>query len=333
MTATTMAWTSTNGIVLEDLVPAALRRQWVEQGHCPDRDLYTLFSEHVQAHPQRIAVIDAAGAIDYATLDTRVRRIAAALTEAGIGARDIVGLQLPNSWRTVAAELAVAAIGAVALPYPAGRGRQESLSLLGRSRASAVIVSDVAGQVPLAETLAGLRPELPELRRVFVFGATPQGCEPLERWLAEQGAEQRCSPVSIDPKAPARILVSSGSEAEPKMVATAHNAMAGGRGNYLGALDSDLDVPCGGPKPMRSLILVPLGSAYGSCGVVILARHGGTLLLLNAFDPAAALRMIIDHQPTHVFGVPIMLRRITDLPPAPGEDFSGLRVVVSSSAA
>jgi acyl-CoA synthetase (AMP-forming)/AMP-acid ligase II len=84
---------------------------------------------------------------------------------------------------------------------------------------------------------------------------------------------------------------------------------------------------------MRSLILVPLASSYGSCGVVILARHGGTLLLLDAFDPAAALRMITDHQPTHVFGVPIMLRRITDQPRAAGEDASGLRVLVSSSAA
>lgn len=346
MTSTTMAWTSTNGIVLYDLVPAELRRRWVEQGHCPDRDLYSLFSEHVRAHPRRTAVIDPAGAIDYATLDTRVRRIAAALAETGLGARDIVGIQLPNSWRAVAAELAVAAIGAVALPYPAGRGRRDSVSLLGRSRASAVIVSDVAGQVPLAANLAGLRPELPDLRTVLVFGAAPQGCEPLERWLAEEGAEWRWSgdlidPAVIDPEAPARILVSSGSEAEPKMVAYAHNAMAGGRGNYIGALYSGSQhsgsepggSQPGDPTPMRSLVLVPLASSYGSCGVVILARHGGTLLLLDAFDPAAALRMITDHQPTHVFGVPIMLRRITDQPQLCGEDASSLRVLISSSAA
>jgi acyl-CoA synthetase (AMP-forming)/AMP-acid ligase II len=332
-TSTDMAWTSTNGIVLGDLVPAQLRRRWVAQGYCPDRDLYTLFSEHVRVHPQRTAVIDAAGAIDYATLDTRVRRIAAALAEAGLGPRDIVGIQLPNSWCAVAAELAVAAVGAVALPYPAGRGRQDSLSLLGRSRASAAIVSDAAGQVPLAANLASLRPELPDLRTVFVFGAAPQGCEPLERWLADTGAERWWSGAPIDPEAPARILVSSGSEAEPKMVAYTHNAMAGGRGNYLGALHRHSGAARSAPEPMRSLVLVPLPSSYGSCGVVILARHGGTLLLQSAFDPAAALRMITEHQPTHVFGVPIMLRRITDQPRSSNEDSSGLRVLVSSSAA
>ncbi|MGH3917579.1 MAG: class I adenylate-forming enzyme family protein [Pseudonocardiaceae bacterium] len=333
-TSTNMTWTSTNGIVLGDLVPAALRRRWVEQGHCPDRDLYTLFSEHVRAHPRQTAVIDAAGAIDYATLDTRVRRIAAALADAGLGPGDIVGIQLPNGWRAVAAELAVAAVGAVALPYPAGRGRRDSVSLLGRSRASAAIVVDVAGRVPLAANLASLRPDLPDLRTVFVFGTAPDGCEPLDRWLASDdaaGAQRRWSCAPIDPEAPARILVSSGSDAEPKMVAYAHNAMAGGRGNYIGALHSDSEP--GGPEPMRGLILVPLASSYGSCGVVILARHGGTLLLLDAFDPAAALRMITDHQPTHVFGVPIMLRRITDRPRASGEDASCLRALVSSSAA
>ncbi len=338
-TATTMTWTSTNGIVLGDLVPAVLRRRWVERGYCPDRDLYTLLREHVRAHPRQTAVIDAAGAIDYATLDTRVRRIAAALAAAGLGPRDIIGIQLPNSWRAVAAELAVAAVGAVALPYPAGRGRRDSLSLLGRSRASAAIVADVAGRVPLAANLAELRPELPDLRSVFVFGAAPDGCEPLDRWLAEEDAERGWCPEPVDPEAPARILVSSGSEAEPKMVAYAHNAMAGGRGNYLGALHHP-GVSRGGPggsrggsAPMRSLILVPLASSYGSLGIVMLARHGGTLLLLDAFDPAAALRMITAHQPTQVFGVPIMLRRITDRLRACGEDTSSLRALVSSSAA
>lgn len=328
-TPMTASWTSTNGIVLADLVPAALRRRWVERGYCPDRDLYTLFSEHVRAHPQRTAVIDAAGAIDYATLDARVRRIAAALADAGYGQRDVIGIQVPNGWRAVAAELAVAAVGAVALPYPAGRGRRDSVSLLGRSRASAAIVADVAGQVPLAANLAGQRRALPDLRTVFVFGATPDGCEPLNWWLSDDAAAaagRRWRPVPVDPEAPARILVTSGSEAEPKMIAYSHNAMGGGRGNYIGAMHD-------GSEPMRNLILVPLASSYGSCGTsVTLARHGGAVLLLDAFDPAAALRMITDHRPTHVYGVPTMLRRMADLPRTPGEDFSSLRAVVTSSS-
>jgi acyl-CoA synthetase (AMP-forming)/AMP-acid ligase II len=328
MTTTRMidTWTSANGIVLRDLVPVAQRRHWVAQGHCPDRDLYSLFSEHMRAHPHRTAVIDAAGMVDYTTLDTQVRRIAAALTDAGYGQRDIVGIQVPNDRYAVAAELAVAAIGAVALPHPTGRGRRDCLSLLSRSRASALIVTE-ARQWSTAAELTGLRAALPALRTVFTFGAAPKGCLSLDRWLTDEATGRRWRPPPIDAGTPARILVSSGSEADPKMIAYSHNAMAGGRANYVSALHD-------GSGPIRSLVLVPLASSFGSLGTsVTVASLGGTLLLLGAFDPAAALRMMTDHQPTHVFGVPTMLRRMANHPRIPDENLSSLRAVVASGAA
>ncbi|MYV71488.1 AMP-binding protein, partial [Streptomyces sp. SID2131] len=51
------------------------------------------------------------------------------------------------------------------------------------------------------------------------------------------------------------------------------------------------------------------------------------------FDAADALRAVTEHRPTHLFGVPTMLRRMADLPRRPGEDTSSLRAVVSSGAA
>ncbi|MPZ65446.1 MAG: AMP-binding protein [Pseudonocardiaceae bacterium] len=321
-------WTSTNGITLRDLVPARLRRDWVDKGWCPDRDLYSLFGEAARTHPGRTAVVDSAGTTDYATLDASVRRVATALMEAGYGERDVIGIQAPNDRRAVAAELAVAAIGAVALPFPPGRGWRDTVTLLGRSRASAMIVADTAGDTPLAENLTGLRPRLPDLGSVFVFGEAPAGCRSLDPWLLDDavGREWRPQPP-VNPEGPARILVSSGSEAEPKMVAYSHNAMAGGRANYVAALSD-------GRQPMRNLVLVPLFSSFGSCGTsVTVARHGGTLLLLDTFDSATALRMITRHRPTDVFGVPTMLRRMAAERPTPGEDTSSLHALVASGAA
>ncbi|GAA3761153.1 hypothetical protein GCM10022402_43680 [Salinactinospora qingdaonensis] len=312
---------SSNGVVLADQVPAALRRAWVTQGHCPDRDTFSLFSEHAAAHPARPAVIDTEGTLDYAALDAVARRIALALLAAGLGPTDIVAIQVPNGRRAVAAELAVAAIGALALPYPCGRGRSDSLALLGRSRASAVIAADRAGELRPAAELAALRDHLPHLREILVFGAAPPGC----RRLPEEDTLPGWQPAAVDAEAPARVLVSSGSEAEPKMVAYSHNAMCGGRGNYIGALH-------GGAEPMRALLLAPLASSYGSCGSVTLARHGGTLLVLDVFDPAAALEMIERHGPTHVYGVPTMLSRIAALA-GPGGVAHPPRAVVASGAA
>jgi acyl-CoA synthetase (AMP-forming)/AMP-acid ligase II len=310
----TSGWTSNAGVEIRDLVPAPVRRAWTEQGHCPGRDLYTLFSGHVERHPGRTAVIDAAGAVDYAGLDAWVRHIAARLAERGLGERDIIAVRLPNGRDAVAAELAVAAVGAVALPYPPGHGSRGPVSLLDRSRARAAIVADLSDAV--------LHARLPHLEAVFTFG---EG-HPTARSLTTP-ARQSFVPRPVDPEAPARILVSSGSEAEPKMVAYSHNAMAGGRATYLRALHD-------GDGPMRNLVLVPLASSFGSCGTsVTLAALGGTLLVQASFDPAAALRMLVEHRPTHVFGVPTMLRRLTEQPPAGQEDFTGLQAVVSSGAA
>ena len=111
------------------------------------------------------------------------------------------------------------------------------------------------------------------------------------------------------------------------MVAYSHNAIAGGRANYVRALAL-------GAAPMRALVLVPLASSMGSLGTyVTIARLGGTLVLLDRFAPDAALRSIARHRPTHVFAVPTMLRRIVARPRPSRGDVASLRAVVASGAA
>ncbi|NUO99845.1 MAG: long-chain fatty acid--CoA ligase [Nonomuraea sp.] len=304
-----LPWTSANGIVLADRVPRSLRARWAADGLCPDRDLYGLFGEHVRKTPEREAVADGTGSLGFAALDARVRRAAAALDAAGRGQADIVAVLLPNGIDAVVAELAVAAVGAVALPIPRTRGPRDVAALLNRSRAVALITD--------AALEAG--DELPYLEEVWTFRAP--GTRSLDQVSEERVRAWR--PACPPAESPARILLSSGTESEPKMVAYSHNAMAGGRGAYLRAV-------LGEDGPTRNLLLVSLASSYGSCGTsVLLARHGGTLILRPRFDPADALRAIDRHRPTHLYGVPTMLRRMAEC----GEqaDVSSLRRVVTSA--
>lgn len=308
-------WISSNGLVLTDLVPPDLRARWTANGWCPGRDLYTLFGEHVRDHPDRDAVIDERGRLTYAELDELVRRSASALAAAGGREGDVVGVLLPNGREAVVADLAVAALGAVSLPVPHERSGTDVRGLLRRSRAAALLTS-----TDRREEFGGA--DLPHLRGVWALDPGPDGAPAPGRPDAATVREWR--PARPDPESPARILVSSGSEGEPSMVAYTHNAMAGGRGNYVGALHT-------GPGPMRNLVLVSLASSFGSLGVpVTLARHGGTLVLLPRFDPAAALRAIERHRPTHLFGVPTMLRRLAAHPE--DADTSCLHRVVASGA-
>jgi acyl-CoA synthetase (AMP-forming)/AMP-acid ligase II len=298
------AWTSTAGVVLPDLVPARLRRAWVTRGLCPGKDIHRSFTEQVDAHPDRQAVIDDDGPITYAGLDRAVSATAAGLLAAGLGPRDVIGIRMAGSRHAVAAELAVAAIGAVSMPFPTGRGSRDALSLLRRARATGLLVDqDAVGDLP-TEALPHLRATIAPERFATLAAARP-------------------APV-VRSGDPARILVSSGSETEPKMVAYSHDAFLGGRATYVRALHED-------GAPMRNLVLAPLSSSFGSCGVpVTVAALGATLIVQRRFDPGAALRAIGDHEPTHVFGVPTMLSRLAER--HPGGRPRGLRALVSSGA-
>ncbi|MEG3627861.1 class I adenylate-forming enzyme family protein [Streptomyces poriticola] len=293
-------------VALNDLLPAELRRAWAVDGTCPDLDLYSLYRARQIADPHRTAVVDAKGKLCYTALDRKVRCLAAGLSGLGIRAGDVVGTQLPNGRDAVIADLALAALGAVALPFPVGRGRAEAASLLRRAEAVAVVAATEHRGHRHAADLLELAAELPALRTVVAAGPgpAPEGTVALSALLRTGPAA--FVPARPDPDSAARILVSSGSEAEPKMVAYSHNALAGGRGNFLASLMPD-------GQPPRCLFLVPLASAFGSNGTAVtLARHGGTLVVLDHFTPEAALDALAAHEPTHVLGVPTMVRMLLD---------------------
>ncbi|WP_259464590.1 class I adenylate-forming enzyme family protein [Streptomyces sp. TLI_171] len=272
--------------------------------------MYELFVERVAADGERVAVVDDGGELSFAELARRVRGLAAGLAARGVRSGSVVGVKVPADWRAPAVDLAVAALGAVVLPCVPGHGRRDLLALWGASRADAVVtVPDGKAEVD------GLRPELPHLREVVVLDAEPWPERP--EWR----------PAVVDAEAPARILVSSGSEAVPKLIAYSHNALAGGRGRYAERVLATAD-----GAPPRLLLLVSPATAYGSLAVVALVRCGATVVLRERFDPVDALAAVGRWRPTHLAAVPTMLRRMAEQPPLPGEDLSSLQAVVSSSA-
>jgi acyl-CoA synthetase (AMP-forming)/AMP-acid ligase II len=292
-----------------DLVPAELREHWAATGYYAGQDIYALFSEHVHARPDRVAIVDDDGELTYAQLDHQVRRLAAGLAQLGLSPGDTVATQLPNGRHACVADLAVTATGGIVLPYPIGRGAKEARSILSRSNAVAAIVAPEFG----AQTEA-LQAELPGLRHVI---SSPE---------AVFGAVEHFRPVASDPDGPARMLVSSGSESEPKLVLYSHNALACGRGAFIQRL-----IPPDGD--LRALFLLPLATSFGSNGTTVtLARHGGTLVLQSRFDAAATLRLIERARPTHLIGVPTMFRMMIDHPSRPTTDLSSLRVVAPGGA-
>ncbi|MGW5348917.1 class I adenylate-forming enzyme family protein [Streptomyces sp. NPDC004031] len=304
---TVRTWRSRDGLVLRDTVPARLRAAWARDAGRPAQGLYAAFAEQAGRYGDRTAVRTPDGSLTYRQLDALARRMGAGLRALGAGPGDVVGVRLDSGPYALAADLAVASVGAVALPWPAGQGSREGHALLELSRARHLVADEPPDprHGPLPHLEGHVTPR--ELLRGDPAGFVP---------------------ADVDPADPARILVSSGSEAAPKMTAYTHDALLTARGTYVAAV---LATEENGPHP-AALVLVPLASSFGSLGVVALARRGATLHLLDRFDPGAALRAVTAWRPTHLVGVPTMLGRIADHPPVPGEDLTSLRGVVSSGA-
>ncbi|MFH0244666.1 class I adenylate-forming enzyme family protein [Streptomyces sp. HK10] len=293
--------------VFHDLVPVSLRKGWAQEGLYPDRSLFALFEEHAARRPDAPAVLDHQGTVTYAGLRRTALGLARAFADAGVRPGDVVAVNLANGRLACAVDLAVAALGAVCLPYPVGRRRQDTLAMLRRSGATTAVITRRIGGTDYGELLRELTPELPELRQVFVLGEPLPGTRSLDALLA--GPPEPLEPVvEPDPDSAARILVSSGSEAEPKMVAYSHNALAGGRGAFMRSLVR-------GDDPPRIMFMVPLASSFGSTGTsVTVAVLGGTLVLMPRFDASEAVRLIGEHRPTHIMGVPTMFQEMLEDP-------------------
>ncbi|HMC04653.1 MAG TPA: AMP-binding protein [Actinomycetota bacterium] len=311
--------------VRPDLVPAELRAAWVEAGHTPGVDLRTLFDGEVARHPDKVAVIDDEKSTTYAEIGAMVDRIAGLLSEWRIGRGDVVAIQLPNVAEACAADLAVASVGATCLPYPVLYRHNEVRSLLARSGAVACLFVRRLREFDYAAMMAELRPELPALEHLGVLGDPADGCDSLDARLHAPGPPPPRPAVAVGPHDPARIIVTSGTEAAPKMVLYSHAAIGGGIAQALGALRPGDDT--------RFLLLPPLSTGFGSLGTYAgLARYGVTLIVTANFDPAAVVKVIERERVTHMLAVPTMLAML--LATGTGNaDLTSLRVVGSFGAA
>ena len=308
---------------MHDVTPAVLRHEWLEAGYYAGQDLFTIFASQAAAHAGDVAVIDDSGATTYGRLLEAVERTATVLSDHGLGSGDVVGVQLPNSWMGCVLDFAIAAVGAVSLPYPVHYREQETRMLLGQSGATAAVVIRSFDGHDHRQMLERLQPELPHLRTIF--GVAEHGGAPSLDEALSPGPSQ-WTPRDLSPAAPVRVITTSGTEAAPKMVLYSHDAV----GRPMRAVAERLRLRPGA----KALFLVPLPSALGlvaSNGVV--AGHGATMVVTSAFTPERGLQLIAEHGVTHVLGVPTVFQLMLSHPRFEQYDVSSVEVVVTGGAA
>ncbi|GAB3297402.1 long-chain-fatty-acid--CoA ligase [Parasphingorhabdus pacifica] len=293
-----------------------------QREHAPVRmtmSLVSVLAEPARARPQQAAVIEDDTSISYRELWEQVRGHAAALRDRGVEPGDRVAIVAPNVIDFVRSYYAVLTLGAVVVPVPLLLVPDEAAYLLSNSGAKLVVAH--TSQLDLARESAR-RSSIP----VVTVGDTPS--DPAEESLTELAALAKPVPsfTTRQPEDPAVIFYTSGTTGRPKGAVLTHLNLV--MNATVNAFDAN------GTTPQdRVLGCLPLFHVFGqTVSLNTTFRAGATLVLQPKFDPADALRLISEHEITHLNGVPTMYIRMLEAA-SDGVEANSLRLCISGGAA
>src|SRR5512138_1623448 len=281
------------------------------------RLLHEWLFTHAESRPDAPAVATPAIRVSYGELAERVRSLAGGLAASGVRPGDRVVLALPNAPATVAAGLALNALGAVAVEVNREWGAQVLGGIVAQTRARHAFVwgRDARTWGAIAATSSMDRlwvvhggPLPPALVGALGGQAATLVLEDgrVDPALGEAPAAPLRSP---DPGTPALILFTSGSTGKPRgVVQTFANVDANARSiaQYLGLGPDD-----------RALVILPLYYCYGRSVLQTHLLAGGSLFLDSRFAfPRVVLESIGSEGCTGFAGVPLtfeIIRRQVDV--------------------
>jgi long-chain acyl-CoA synthetase len=260
--------------------------------------------------PSSPAVVTASVTRTYSELAKRVFSLARGLQELGLPQGSSVALMLPSGLNSIEATLAILRAGFVHVAVNAVFKSKETLQVLSDSDARAIIV---AGDK--ASLIEEIRDGLPLLQKVIVVGDGP----------GELGFDE---------------LASARTDAVPLPAADSAAALTytgGTTGSPKGALHDQWNIARQCDALVEYFELTPDDRVLGALPTFLFPpllmghfnalRAGAALHLMERFDAAEALRLLIDEQITVMTGSKTMCWMLNELPSSANEDLGFMRAL------
>jgi long-chain acyl-CoA synthetase len=259
--------------------------------------------------PDRPALRWHGGTTTWAELDGQVDAVAAGLTALDLpykGWPARVAVALPNVPEFAIWFFGALRAGLIAVPI--------NPELTGRELAHAIRDSGAGVLVGTPDVLAA----------VATAGATPPHTYQTGHAFP---AARAPGPAETGGEDLAVLLYTSGTAGAPKGAMLSHRALLANHEQL-----ARLDPPPVGPDDIV-LLALPLFHAYGlNCGLGAVAYHGACGVLMERFDPADALELIVDEGITTIVGVPPMYVAWSSMGDRLAESMRGVRIAVSGAA-
>ena len=260
--------------------------------------------------------------VTYAELDDRSTRLARTFDAAGLQPGDHVALMLGNQPEFFDVLWAALRSGLYLTPINWHLGLEEAGYIIDDSGARAFITSS-----DLADVAAGLMADRPVVTTRLMTGDAIDGYDGFEDVLAATSGEPRS-----DERSGTFMLYSSGTTGYPKGILRAlPGSPFGAERDPIAMLMSaryaaDETSVYLSPAPLHH------SAPIGFCSAV--HRIGATVVVMERFDPTAALRAIEQHAVTHAQFVPTHFIRMLHLPDETryDHDLSSLERVIHAAA-
>jgi fatty-acyl-CoA synthase len=279
-------------------------------------DLGSWIGRRAAATPGLPAITFDGHTTSYGELLDRIDRLAAELAAGGVGRADRVGYLGLNDPMFLVTLFATARIGAVFVPL----NYRLTAAELGYILADAgvhTLLADAAHAAVAGPVLTGSG-----VRRAVALSAVP-GWEPVAGLLANRG--RLAAPARPEPGEVAVIMYTSGTTGRPKGAMLTHGNLFWNNVNALLSFDVSQDDV--------SLVAAPLFHIGGlNVTTLVTLQKGGQIVLMPAFDPGQALKLIADYRVTTMFGVPAMFLFMSQVPEFAAADLSSVRLLICGGA-
>jgi acyl-CoA synthetase (AMP-forming)/AMP-acid ligase II len=275
------------------------------------------FGDFIKAHareqPDRVAISDAHGQLDWRTFDDRLDRIGAQLQADGVKKGHAVAIAGANAIGYALAYCAAIRIGAVAAPLTSSATPKAIAGMAADCGARHLFLDEVMG-----ERLAGA-PMEKNIRRI-AFDDSAAGAA-MSEWMAEENA--RPAPVDIKPDDAFNIIYSSGTTGAPKgVVQSCAMRMGHIRRGRIAGYD----------QTATTLISTPLYSNTTLVSFIPAIAGGGRVILMSKFEPRRFCDIAASEGATHAMLVPVQYQRIMALDDFDRFDLSSFRFKSCTSA-
>lgn len=302
-----------------------------------DKTIIDILDESAEKYPNNVALIYKGRELTYRQLDHHMNMLAKSLIKLGVQKGDHISIWLPNSLEWIICKFAIIKAGAVMIPVNTRYKAKEAEYILDQSDSNTLFMTDSLLNIDFVSMFKEICPEiensrpgqltskrLPKLKNVILLSEREEPGFFRYSKLIESGADYdqddqlnkiKKSIVSSDI---VNIQYTSGTTGEPKGVMLTHHSM-------LLPMVAAIDI-FKLTESDRLILPLPLFHCFANQnGLLPYVMTGGSIVIMETFDPGEELRLIQKYRCTVIYGVPTMYTMMLNHSEFNSYDLSSLR--------